>query len=183
MANASFGFGSSRLTAPVPLPRWLVLLQGIVAVALGILLLAYPIGILIVLTVFLGIYWMINGIFILVSLYTNRSDRRWKMFVAALGILAGILVLTYPLYSAVLLPTSLAIIIGAMGLIIGIVHLVRGFAGAGMGAGIIGIVSIIFALILIANPFLAALALVMIIAVLAIIGGALAIVFALRMPA
>lgn len=183
MANTPFGFGSSRLTAPVSLPRWLVLLQGIVAVALGILLLAYPIGILIVLTVFLGIYWMINGIFILASLYSDRSDRTWKMFTAGLGILAGILVLAYPLYSAVLLPTFLAILIGVIGLVIGGVHLARGFAGAGLGAGIIGIVSIIFALILIAHPFLATLAVVMIIAVLAIIGGALAIVFALRMPA
>lgn len=183
MANGIFGAGSPGLNTRVPLPRWLVALQGLIAVAFGILLLAYPTGILIVLTVLLGIFWLINGIFVLASLVSNRSDRRWKTLVGLLGVAAGILVLAYPLYSAVILPSLLAIIVGVIGLIIGAVHLVRGFSGAGPGAGVIGIVSIIFALILIAHPFLAALAVIMVIAVLAIIGGALAIVFALRMPA
>ena len=161
-------------------PRWLVLLQGIIALALGILLLTYPVGILIVLTMLLGIYWMIDGIIVLTSLYSDRTDQKWKILVGVLGIIGGILVLAYPLYSAILLPTFLAIIIGVIGLIMGAVHLVRGFSGAGFGAGIFGIVSIIFGLILIANPFIAALALIVILAVLAIIGGVLIIVLELR---
>ncbi|WP_292392543.1 DUF308 domain-containing protein [Methanoculleus sp. UBA303] len=128
MVNATFEAGTPGLTKPASLPRWLVLLQGIVALALGILFLAYP------------------------------------------------------LYSTILLPTLLAIIIGVEGLIIGAVQLARGLSGAGWGAGILGIVSIIFGLILIANPFIAALALVVVLAVLAIIGGVAAIIFALRMP-
>jgi len=78
-------------------------------------------------------------------------------------------------------PTLLAIIIGVEGLIIGAVQLARGLGGAGWGAGILGIVSIIFGLILVANPFVAALALVVVLAVLAIIGGCAAIIIALRM--
>jgi uncharacterized membrane protein HdeD (DUF308 family) len=183
MATTTSGIGIGGFGTPVPLPRWLVLIQGIVALALGILLLAYPVGILLVLTVLLGIYWMINGIFVLASLYSDRSDRGWKTVVGVLGIIAGILVLAYPLYSTYLLPTFLAIIIGVEGLIIGAVHLVRGFSGAGTGAGVLGIVSIIFGIILIANPFIAALALVTVLAVLAIIGGALTIIIALRRPA
>ena len=127
MVNATFEAGTPGLTKPASLPRWLVLLQGIVALALGILFLAYP------------------------------------------------------LYSTILLPTLLAIIIGVEGLIIGAVQLARGLSGAGWGAGILGIVSIIFGLILIANPFVAALALVVILAILAIIGGCAAIIVALRM--
>ena len=150
MVNATFEAGTPGLTKPASLPRWLVLLQGIVALALGILFLAYPVGTLVVLIVFLGIYWLVNGIFVLASLYSDRSDWGWKMFVGILGILGGILVLAYPLYSTILLPTLLAIIIG---------------------------------LILIANPFIAALALILVLAVLAIIGGIAAIIFALRMPA
>lgn len=183
MVNVTSGVGRPGLGASVPLPRWLVLLQGIVALALGILLLAYPVGVLLVLTVLLGIYWMINGIFVLASLYSDRSDRGWKALVGGLGILAGILVLAYPLYSTFLLPTFLAIIVGVTGLVIGAVHLVRGFSGAGLGAGVLGIVSIVLGLILIANPFIAALTLITILAVLAIVGGALTIVFALWRPA
>ena len=37
-------------------PRWLALLQGIIALALGVLLLTYPVGILVVLILILGIY-------------------------------------------------------------------------------------------------------------------------------
>jgi len=181
MVNATFETGTPGLTKPAPLPRWLVLLQGIVALALGILFLAYPVGTLVVLIVFLGIYWLVNGIFVLASLYSERSDWGWKMLVGILGILGGILVLAYPLYSTILLPTLLAIIIGVEGLIIGAVQLARGLGGAGWGAGILGIVSIIFGLILIANPFVAALALVVILAILAIIGGCAAIILALRM--
>lgn len=160
-------------------PRWSVLIQGIVALVLGISLLTYPIGVLVILTVFLGIYWMINGIIVLISLYSDRSDRNWKILVGILGIIAGILVLVYPLYSAILLPTFLAIIIGVDGLIIGAIHIARGFAGAGLGAWVIGIVSIIFGLILIAHPFIATLALIWVLAIIAIIGGILAIAFAL----
>lgn len=181
MVNATFGVGTPGLTRPAPLPRWLVLLQGIVALVFGILLLVYPIGTLGVLVVFLGVYWLINGIFVLASLYSDRTDLWWKMLVSVLGILAGILVLAYPLYSTILLPTLLAIIIGVEGLIIGAVQLARGLGGAGWGAGILGIVSIIFGLILVANPFVAALALVVVLAVLAIIGGCAAIIIALRM--
>lgn len=183
MVDATFGIGTPGLTGPASLPRWLVLLQGIVALALGILLLVYPVGTLVVLVVFLGVYWLINGIFILASLYSNRSDWGWKMLVGVLGILGGILVLVYPLYSTILLPTFLAIIIGVEGLIIGAVQLARGLGGAGWGAGILGVVSIIFGLILIAHPFIAALALVVVLAILAIIGGILAIIFAVRMHA
>ena len=37
-----------------------MLIQGIVALALGVLLLTYPVGVLIVLTIILGIYWLID---------------------------------------------------------------------------------------------------------------------------
>jgi len=160
-----------------------MLIQGIVALALGVLLLTYPVGVLIILTIILGIYWLIDGIVVLTNLYSDRTDKGWKVLVGVLGIIAGILVLAYPLYSAILLPTFLAIIIGVEGLIIGVVHLVRGVTGAGFGSGVLGIVSIIFGLILIAHPFIAALALVWVLAIIAIAGGILAIAFALRKSA
>ena len=182
MVDATSGIGTPGLARLAPLPRWLVLLQGIIALALGILLLAYPVGTLVVLIIFLGAYWLVNGIFVLASLFSDRSDLGWKLLVGILGILGGILLLVYPLYSTILIPTILAILIGVEGLLIGVVQLARGFGGAGWGAGILGIVSIIFGLILIANPFVAAIGLVVVFAILAIVGGILAIIFAIRMP-
>ncbi|MFA5613005.1 MAG: DUF308 domain-containing protein [Methanoculleus sp.] len=124
---------------------------------------------------------MIDGILVLASLYPEKTDREWKVLIGILGIIGGILVLSYPLYSATLLPASLAIVIGAIGLIIGVVHIVRGISGTGYGAWIFGIVSIISGLILIANPIIATLSLLMkILAAVALIGGALMIILELR---
>ncbi|MCK9344359.1 MAG: DUF308 domain-containing protein, partial [Massilibacteroides sp.] len=82
---------------------------------------------------------------------------------------------------AILSPTVFAIIIGVEGLIIGAVYMVQGFSGAGWGTGILGILSIIFGLILIANPLVAAVGLVLLLAGLAIIGGVAAVIFAFGM--
>jgi len=104
------------------------------------------------------------------------------LLVGILGILAGVLVLAYPLYSAILIPTVFALIIGVGGLIIGAIYMVQGFSGAGWGVGILGILSIIFGLVLIANPLIAALGLVLLLAGLAIVGGIAAIVVSFRLP-
>jgi uncharacterized membrane protein HdeD (DUF308 family) len=166
------------ITAP---PRWLVLLLGIIAILFGALFFVYPVGTLTLLIALLGFYWLFNGIVVLISLFTDKTGWGWKLLVSILGILAGILVLAYPFYSAVLIPTIFAIIIGVEGLIIGAIYLVQGISGSGWGTGILGILSIIFGLILISNPFVAAVGLVLFLAVLAVIGGIAAIILAFRM--
>jgi len=62
------------------------------------------------------------------------------------------------------------------------VYTVQGFSGSGWGTGIPGILSIIFGLILVANPLVAATTLVLLLAGLAIIGGIAAIIFTSRLP-
>jgi uncharacterized membrane protein HdeD (DUF308 family) len=182
MVNVQSGAVSSETGAVAAPPRWFVALLGIVAILFGVSFFVYPVQTLTLLTIFLGIYWLINGIVVLITLFTDKTGWGWKLLVGILGILAGILVVTYPLYSAILIPTVFAIIIGVEGLIIGAVYLVQGFSGSGWGTGILGILSIIFGLILIANPVVAAVALVLLLAGLAIVGGIAAIVLAFRMP-
>jgi uncharacterized membrane protein HdeD (DUF308 family) len=182
MVNVQFGAGSPETGAVATPPRWLVLLLGIIAVLFGLLFFAYPVRTLEFLVILLGFYWLFNGIVVFISIFTHPAGRGWKLLVSIIGILAGILVLAYPFYSAILLPTLFAIFIGVGGLIIGAVYLVQGFAGGGWGTAILGILSIIFGLILIANPLVAAVGLVLLLAVLAIIGGIVAIILAFRMP-
>lgn len=182
MVNLRFGAGSPESGAVAAPPRWLVLLLGIIAILFGVLFFIYPIPTLTLLVIFLGFYWLFYGIVALISLFTDRTGWGWKLLVGILGILAGILVLAYPLYSAILIPTVFAIIIGVEGLIIGAVLLVQGFSGGGWGIGILGILSIIFGLILIANPLVSAVALILLLAGLAIIGGIAAIIVAFRTP-
>ncbi|MCK9308084.1 MAG: DUF308 domain-containing protein [Methanoculleus sp.] len=104
------------------------------------------------------------------------------MLVGILGILAGILVLAYPLYSAILIPTIYAVIIGVESLVIGAIYLVQGFSSSGWGTGVLGILSIIFGLVLIADPLIGAVALVLLLAGLATFGGVSAVILAYRMP-
>jgi uncharacterized membrane protein HdeD (DUF308 family) len=182
MVNVQFDAGSPETGAALAPPRWLVLLLGIIAVIFGVLFFIYPIPTLDLLITLLGFYWLFNGIVVLISLFTDKTGRGWKLLVSILGIVAGILVLAYPFYSAILIPTVFALIIGVEGLIIGAVYMVQGFSGAGWGTGILGILSIIFGLILIANPLVAAVGLVLLLAGLAVIGGIAAVILALRMP-
>jgi uncharacterized membrane protein HdeD (DUF308 family) len=182
MVNTQFGAGTYESGAALVPSRWLVLLLGILAVIFGVLFFIYPIPTLEFLVLLLGLYWLFNGIVALISLFADKTGRGWKLLVGILGILAGVLVLAYPLYSAILIPTVFALIIGVGGLIIGAIYMVQGFSGAGWGVGILGILSIIFGLVLIANPLIAALGLVLLLAGLAIVGGIAAIVVSFRLP-
>src|SRR5262245_13303243 len=97
-------------TAPVPRatssPWWLLLLQGIAAVILGLRLCAAPGATLVVLVQVLGMYWLVNGIFVLVSIFVDSSNWGLKLIGGIIGVLAGLAILQHPLWSAVMVPTT-----------------------------------------------------------------------------
>src|SRR5215211_873768 len=132
-------------------PWWLVLLEGIAAVIIGLFLLTAPGATLFVLVQVLGIFWLVGGIFRTVSIFIDTSLWGWKLVGGVLGILAGIVVLQHPLWSSVLVPAIYLIILGIQGLISGGVSLVLAFSGGGWGAGILGALSIVFGLVLLFN--------------------------------
>jgi uncharacterized membrane protein HdeD (DUF308 family) len=143
-------------TMPHPIgnffPWWLLLLQGIIAFILGIYLLAYPLQTLMVLIVFLGAYWFVSGIFTLVGAATDNSHRGMKILLGILGIILGLLILAYPYYSTLIVPFIFIIMVGVLALIYGFIALYGAFTGKGWGIGILGILSIIFGLLILANP-------------------------------
>ncbi len=157
-------------------PWWLVLIQGLVTLILGIFLLYYPYGTLLVLVTFLGAYWFISGLFGLISLAIDRTDAGWKLLFGILGIIAGIAILAYPLYSTFVVPYIFIIFVGVWGLIMGFMSLFAAFKGGGWGAGIIGILLIIFGCLILANPVVSTLVLPFILGVFGIIGGIAAII-------
>jgi uncharacterized membrane protein HdeD (DUF308 family) len=162
-------------------PWWLVLLEGIAALIFGILLLIAPGATLVVVIQITGFFWLIKGIFQIVSIFMDSSLWGWKLFAGILGILAGLLVLQHPLWSAVLVPSLIVIILGVDGLIFGVVGLFTAFKGAGWGVGILGVLSILFGILLMFNPVLGAAALAIILGIFAIIGGITSIVMAFQM--
>jgi uncharacterized membrane protein HdeD (DUF308 family) len=162
-------------------PWWVVLIEGIAAIIIGVLLLINPAITTVVLVQFLGIYWLIVGIIDIVRIFMDSSMWGWKLFSGLIGILAGIAIIQYPLWSTLLVPTVLVWVFGFFGIIIGVIGLIQAFQGAGWGAGILGVLSILFGLLLIFNAFGAALTLPFIFGILAIVGGLAALVMAFQM--
>jgi uncharacterized membrane protein HdeD (DUF308 family) len=161
-------------------PWWLVLLEGISLIILGILLLLKPGMTTIVFIQFLGIYWLVAGLFKIISIFLDSSMWGWKLFAGILGIIAGIIVLRHPVWSPFVVGATLIIILGIQGIIYGGIGLFQAFKGAGWGVGILGAVSIVFGIYLLANLQAATLVLPWVVGVLAIVGGIAAIVVAFR---
>jgi len=171
---------SSAIEQPVRFPWWATLIQGIFAILIGILLLTYPGATTLVIVQFVGIYWLVTGIFSLVGIFIDQSMWGWKLFAGIIGILAGLTIMRHPLWSTIMLPTVLVIFLGIDGLIIGAVGIFAAFKGGGWGAGILGALSMLFGLILLFSPFVTALALPWVYGVLGIAGGIAAIFAAFR---
>jgi uncharacterized membrane protein HdeD (DUF308 family) len=121
---------------------WLILLEGIAAFVVGILILAAPGISALALTTLLGAYWFVSGIFSLVSIFTSRKSWVWKLVSGILGVAAGLIVLQYPMFSAILAPAVVGIWLGIDGILIGVMRLIMSHRGAGWGVGILGIVSV-----------------------------------------
>jgi len=171
---------TKEVTAPL-VPWWVVLLQGIAALIIGFFLLTSPGITLAIIVQFMGIYWFVSGIFSIVAIFIDSEGWGWKLFSGILGIIAGIIVIQNPLWSTLLLPAVVVIIVGIQGIIMGIIGLIQAFQGGGWGAGILGAISIIFGLILLFNPVIGAVALPWVLGVFGIVGGILSIIAAFRM--
>jgi uncharacterized membrane protein HdeD (DUF308 family) len=160
---------------------WIVLLQGIAGVIVGILLFTDPAPTLVTLTLFLGVYWFIYGIFELVRVFTAGSNWGWHLIGGILGVLCGLAIVRNPLWAAALVPATLVWLLGVAGIVIGIMSLVEAFRGGGWGPGVLGALSILLGLVLLfGNTFIAVTVLVWTIAGIAVVGGIVAIVMSFQ---
>ena len=168
---------------PIPsVPWWLVLLEGIAAAIIGILLLTSPGIPLFALVQITGFFWLIGGIFRIVSIFVDSSSWGWKLLGGIIGILAGLVVLQHPVWSTLLLPAVYVIILGIQGIILGGASLVMAFRGGGWGTGVLGVLSIILGVVLLLNPlFIGIAVLPFVLGAFALVGGILAVVAAFMM--
>ena len=163
-------------------PWWLLLMGGILNIIVGILLLTNPVKTALAMAWVLGLYWLVQGIFVLVGMFLDHTAWGWKLIMGILGILAGIVVMRHPVASAVTIPMILVLMLGIQGMIVGAISLVMAFKGGGWGAGILGGLSIIFGLILVLNfANLGTVAVfIWVVAILALAGGIVQIIQAFR---
>jgi uncharacterized membrane protein HdeD (DUF308 family) len=161
-------------------PWWLVLIEGIALIIIGILLLTNTGKTTLFIAQVMAIYWIISGILQLINMFRDHTAWGWKLFAGVIGIFAGIVLLGQPIWATLIVLTTAIIILGIQGIIYGGIGLYQAFKGAGWGAGILAVLSIIFGIILLANIWVAAFSLPWVIGVFAIIGGILAIIAAFR---
>ncbi len=166
---------------------WLVLLRGIAAVLLGILLFTNTAATLSVIIIFLGIYWVVDGISTLLASFIGREEHSnwgWGIFVGIISILAGLAVLSQPVLTAIFTTSFIVSFVGIMIIISGVWSIVTGFRlrkTSGEWVMIIGgVLGLILGLLLVMNPLFSALVYVYIIAVFLIIGGFSLIVMAFQ---
>jgi len=157
-------------------PWWLVLLEGIAGLVLGLLLLTNTARTLFTLALFLGIYWFITGLLDLVMMFIDRRHWGWKLLSGVVGIIAGLIVLRDPLWAAALIPTTLVWLLGAAGVVIGAIGIFRAFTGGGWAIGILGLLSAAIGIFLLLHALVTAVILIYTVAIIAIIGGAISIV-------
>jgi uncharacterized membrane protein HdeD (DUF308 family) len=163
------------------LPWWLVLVEGIVLALLGLILLVAPGASLSFLVLLLGIYLFIAGIFRIVGIFLDSSSWGWKLAAGILCLIAGLAILTNPLWSTTLASTWLVILVGFLAMLQGAAGLVVALQGGGWGMGALSVLGILLGLFLVINPLIGVAALTLILAIFMLIGGVGAVIQAFRM--
>jgi uncharacterized membrane protein HdeD (DUF308 family) len=158
-------------------PWWATLIAGILALVVGGVMLWAPaktkIDTYMILVALLGVYWLVEGIMAIVSMFVDHSMWGWKLFIGIISIMAGSSILMYPVAAGIALPKIFVLVLGIWGLMYGIILLIMAFKGGGWGAGILGVLGIIFGIALMANYYVVGMGLSMLwtASVFAVIGG------------
>src|SRR5436305_11756358 len=164
---------------------WVPVLRGIAAIIFGVIAFIYPGLTVAVLVLLFGAWVLVDGIFRVIGAIGHRgSDKEWgfDLIIGIVGIIIGLLTFHAPGITAL----ALVIYIAAWALMIGAteigvaIKLRREIKGEWFLI-LMGLASIIFAILLLWNPLAGAAALIWVIAWYAVIVGVLAIFFGFRL--
>ena len=164
---------------------WVPVIRGIAGIVFGVVAFAYPGLALATLVLLFGAWVLIDGVFRIVGATAGRaSDPDWgfHLIIGILGIVVGVLTFRAPGITAL----ALIIYIAAWALMIGAAEIALAIKLRREIKGewfliLMGLASIIFAVLLLWNPGPGAVALLWLIASYAIVFGVLAIFFGFRL--
>src|SRR5919204_2621765 len=166
---------------------WVPVLRGIAAIVFGIIAFTHPVMAAATLVLFFGAWVLVDGIFRIIAAIGHRAsdpDWGWQLVIGILGIIVGLLTFHAPQVTAL----ALVIYIAAWALMIGAseiaiaVKMRREIKGEWLLI-LMGLISIIFAVMLLWNPVAGAAAVIWLIAWYAVVLGVLAIFFGFRLKA
>lgn len=154
--------------------RTMFLFRGLAAIIFGILTLVWPRLSLAVLVFMFGIFAVINGITAIVAALRNREEPHWGLllFEGILGVLAGAVALVWPGITAL----AFLFLIAAWAILTGVMELVAPLAFPMSGGRVVlmvlaGLASIVFGVLIAAQPASGLLAVAWLIGIYAIVFG------------
>jgi len=184
--TASFASTTPSLLRALGKRWWLFALRGAVGIAFGFLALLWPGLALLTLALVWGAYALVDGCFALAAamsgMRSGDTPRWWLVLTGLAGIAAGLLTFIWPgitVQVLLLLIAAWAIVTGVME-VAGAVALRKEVEGE-IFLILAGLISIAFGVVILGWPAAGALSLVLLVAWLAIIGGAAYIGLALRL--
>ena len=161
---------------------WLILVRGLAAVVFGILALAWPGLTLLVLVVFFGAYALVSGVSELFAGFRHGAQSRaWLIISGILSILAGVIALAWPGITSL----ALLFVIGVWAIVSGVSEIVAGIHLRKQIDNewlliVGGALSVIFGVLLLAQPGPGLLSLAWLIGVFAVLYGISMIALAFR---
>jgi uncharacterized membrane protein HdeD (DUF308 family) len=153
---------------------WLVLVQGILAIAFGVVAMFFQDATLLTIMVFFGVYSLLDGVLALWGGIRNREEGwGWLVFQGIAGIAVGLLALRYPSTTVI----ALTLLVAFWALVIGAIRIWGAFELRKLGAQgwlwalVAGIAAALFGLALVISPGYGAATLIWLIGVTAAIFG------------
>jgi len=174
--HGSMSEQSTAVTIGALMPWWLVLVQGLIALFVGVMLFTNTAVTTVVLVSILGWYWLFMGLFQLGSLFVDRTQWGWRLASGLLGIMAGAYIIAAPLIGTAVVLGVTTIILGVNGMIIGALDLGKAFKGGGWGIGILGALSFVIGFAIAFNAPKYMLALPWVWGIFAVVAGVMAII-------
>jgi uncharacterized membrane protein HdeD (DUF308 family) len=173
--DSTFDQARSALGTQLTKMRWALGLNGVLSIAVGVVILVWPGISLWALTVVFGAYSLATGVVGLVTAFSGgvpKNARGWLIVSSLLGIAVGVLVFAWTDISAL----ALLYVIGAYAVALGIIAVVGAFwlplDGGDTALMILsGLVSILFGIVIFAKPGTGALVVLALIAAFALITG------------
>lgn len=187
------GIPPARIVAMSQHPLWQALgrhwkwiaLRGVAALLFGILAMVWPGIVLTVMVLFFGAYAFVDGLFTLIAAAQMRESGRplWPLvLVGLLGIAAGLVAFLWPQLTAL----GLLMLIAGWALVMGVLQIIaairlRKALQNEWWLGLSGAVSVLFGVLMIANPGAGAIAVAWVIGAYSVFFGVLLILLALRL--
>lgn len=188
MTTASNMYPEQRAKEALASLWWMPLIRGILLVIFGILMFTRPGATLLSLLWFMGIYWIVDGVFSLIEGVRGHPEksRIWLWISGIVSILGGLFILGNPVVAGLVGGTFLGYLIGIAILVSGIMMIfagrekdeVRQWSVWGL---IMGVFYALFGLFVIANPVVTLATLTWLFSIWAIVAGVIAVVMAFRL--